>query len=149
MLSKFREKAKSVPQRKSFILNFPSRCLISLQEQSVNDETDVQLMATHTASLLDTLRDIAQVSHDPHAPHVTRSTRSSCLRSFVRRFYRKEIPRPRQIRKILAPLCWRCSTARPHAGPPPRLGPGHSLSSPTRLCPPFAQQSPTKPSSCR
>ncbi|CAG06853.1 unnamed protein product, partial [Tetraodon nigroviridis] len=31
-----------------------------LKEQSVNDETDVQLMTTHTESLLDTLRDIAQ-----------------------------------------------------------------------------------------
>ncbi|TNM88881.1 hypothetical protein fugu_005135 [Takifugu bimaculatus] len=31
-----------------------------LKEQSVNDETDMQMMKTHTESLLDTLRDIAQ-----------------------------------------------------------------------------------------
>lgn len=48
------------PAKQIFILIFLSS--ISLQEQSVNDETDMQMMKTHTESLLDTLRDIAQVS---------------------------------------------------------------------------------------
>lgn len=38
-----------------------------LQEQSGNDETDMQLMKTHTETLLDTLRDIAQVNN--HTMH--------------------------------------------------------------------------------
>ena len=37
--------------------------LLFPQEQSGNDETDMQLMRTHTETLLDTLRDIAQVNH--------------------------------------------------------------------------------------
>lgn len=39
--------------------------LVFLQEQS--DETDMQVMRTHTETLLDTLRDIAQVNDYTHA----------------------------------------------------------------------------------
>lgn len=38
---------------------------VSLQEQHGNDDTDLQLMKTHMETLLDTLRDIAQVNTDP------------------------------------------------------------------------------------
>lgn len=53
--SKGKKTSPIYPAKQTFIL-------ISLQEQSVNDETDMQMMKTHTESLLDTLRDIAQVS---------------------------------------------------------------------------------------
>lgn len=68
IFSKFKKKeVKLVLQSARFILNFLSWCLPFLQERSVNDETDVQLMTAHTESLLDTLRDIAQVSCNPPA----------------------------------------------------------------------------------
>lgn len=153
IFSKFKKKISQICGCKATFHSkgpFPM-CLIVLREQSVNDEADVQLMTTHTESLLDTLRDIAQVSCKPSHTRrsVTRNARSSRLRPFVRPFYPKETPRPRQIRKIVAPLCWRYSAARRRAGPPPRLGPRPCLSSLTRLCPPCALQSRTKPSSCR
>ena len=37
--------------------------LVFLQEQSGSEETDMQLMRAHTETLLDTLRDIAQVDN--------------------------------------------------------------------------------------
>lgn len=60
--SKGKKMSPIYPAKQIFILIFLSWCSISLQEQSVNDETDMQMMKTHTESLLDTLRDIAQVS---------------------------------------------------------------------------------------
>lgn len=36
--------------------------VLCLQEQSNNDSSDMQLMRAHTETLLDTLRDIAQVN---------------------------------------------------------------------------------------
>uniref|UniRef100_A0A3P9BZZ5 Ciliary rootlet coiled-coil, rootletin n=1 Tax=Maylandia zebra TaxID=106582 RepID=A0A3P9BZZ5_9CICH len=44
-------------------LNVRSGCRAVLQEQSGSDETDMQMMRTHTETLLDTLRDIAQVNN--------------------------------------------------------------------------------------
>lgn len=40
-------------------------CFVFLQEQQGNDDTDLQLMKTHMETLLDTLRDVAQVNTDP------------------------------------------------------------------------------------
>lgn len=41
-----------------------------MQEQSGNDETDMQMMRAHTDTLLDTLRDIAQVKKSYTHLHV-------------------------------------------------------------------------------
>lgn len=60
--SKGKKMSPIYPEKQLFNLIFLSSCSISLQEQSVNEETDMHMMITHTESLLDTLRDIAQVS---------------------------------------------------------------------------------------
>lgn len=43
-------------------MHFISLFFILLQEQSGNEETEMQMMRTHTETLLETLRDIAQVT---------------------------------------------------------------------------------------
>lgn len=43
---------------------FQHMILFFLQEQHGNDDTDLQLMKTHMETLLDTMRDIAQVNTD-------------------------------------------------------------------------------------
>lgn len=124
-----------------------------LQEQSGNDETDMQLMKTHTETLLDTLRDIAQVNnHTMHSVWYRWDGSAICyfFFSFVRQFCQKESRHQRQTRTTLGLRCSRWSVAPPPlAGRTPPLGPPHWLFSLTRRCLLCALRSQTRRSSCR
>ena len=81
--------------------------LVFLQEQSSNDETDLQMMRAHTETLLDTLREIAQVKSCTALTHLrTLKLQMPLFQIFCpRRFCQMESHHRRQTRTTLGLRC--------------------------------------------